>query len=266
MSKPPTDPNLPDFFRELENKARQLALRTIRLTGLPDRLLGLCLLDGRVKEGELAALLPKWAAPAGSHGRLPEVGPLSALTGLPGRTMLLGQLTSELALVERSRLPCGLLLLAIDPLSSIDAAHGRENGNQLIAQVVQRVTSLLHPHETIAHHGPGEDGEGRNLAILLPGASLRKASQRAEKIRQAIKETPAYVAGTSYQLTLSIGVGSCQADEPLTAEGFLAAVQRQLQRAGIKGDRVAQLAPARLENPCQVTVEERAQLFSCFAP
>lgn len=265
MSKPPTETSLSEFFRELEKRARQLALRTIRLTTLPDRLLGLCLLDGRVEEGELAALLPKWSAPAAQSGYATEADPLHALTGLPGRGMLLSQLSSELALVERSRLPCGLLLLAIDPLATIDAAHGQENGDQLIAQVTQRVMTFLQPHETITHHGEGGEGRG-GLAILLPGASLRKASQRAEKIRQAIKETPAYVAGISYQLTLSIGVGSCQADEALTAEGFLGAVQRQLQRAGIKGDRVAQLAPTRLENPCQVTVEERTQLFSCFAP
>lgn len=258
MSRPPTTSSIPDFFRELEKTARQLALRAIRLTGPPNRLLGLCLLDEGVAEGELAALLPKWATPAGAS--TPE------FASRP--TPLLAHLGRELTLVEKSRLPCALLLIAIDPLATIVAAHGADNGSEIIGQVAQRLAAHLHPHETLTHYGVGQEEEegASGFAIILPGASLRKASQRAEKLRQTIKDTPAYVAGTTYRLTLSIGVGSCHADEPLAAASFLAGVRRELRRTMAKGDHVGQVAPVRPENPCQVTVEERAQLFSCFAP
>ena len=91
----------------------------------------------------------------------------------------------------------------------------------------------------------------------MPGASVGKARKRAEEIRTILRNS-AFSKGT----ILALGIAVCHAYETVQADQLLALAEAELTRAVKMGnDAICQSAAVRTEDSCQVTVEERAQLW-----
>lgn len=232
--KAPSDTAL--LYRSLEKQAGQHPVRAITLTGKGVEPLGLLLINNTVSEAELTSAL----AGVRLTGQPRPAALSQAEEQLPGQAWLRRQLAVEMDRVQQSKLPCALLLITL-------AGHG----NTLAEQAAAALAPCLHPGDLLA-------GFQKNiLALIMPGAAVGKARRRAEEMRAALR-TAAFLKNAK----LALGIAVCHAYEAMEADRLLALAEAELARAAKLGsDAICQRAAAHAEDSCQVTVEERAQLW-----
>jgi len=228
------------LYRSLEKQAGPHPVRAIRLTDTKRGSFGLLLVDDTMPGPEVASALanlhftdqPRMAT--GCHGD----------KNLPDQAWLRGQLAMELDRVRQTRLPCALILLSLQP-SAKAGAKG------LTDQAAAAVVPCLHQGDVLSGSRKNE------LALIMPGATVGKARKRAEEIKSILRS-----GAFSKNATLAMGIAVCHAYETIAADQLLALAEAELARAAKAGsDAICQSAADRSEDSCQVTVEERAQLW-----
>ncbi|MFH1021694.1 MAG: diguanylate cyclase, partial [Pseudomonadota bacterium] len=149
---------------------------------------------------------------------------------------------------QQTRLPCALLLVTL-------SGHGAGT-SALAGQAAATLAPCLHPGELLS-------GFQRNsLALIMPGATVGKARRRAEEIRTILRNTDFTKGATAAPPSLALGIAVCHAYETIPPDQFLTLAETELARAAKMGsDAICQSAAVRFEDSCQVTVEERAQLW-----
>jgi GGDEF domain-containing protein len=196
----------------------------------------LLLIGNTVSEAEVASALaglrfPDQPRPAALNQAEEE---------LPDQAWLRRQLAVEMDRVQQSKLPCALLLITLSG-----------TGSTLAGQAAAALAPCLHPGDLLS--GFQKNG----LALIMPGAAVGKARRRAEEMRTALRST-AFLKSAK----LALGIAVCHAYETIAATQVLALAETELARAAKMGnDAICQRAAAHAEDSCQVTVEERAQLW-----
>lgn len=233
--KGPSDTAL--LYQSLEEQARRHPVRAIRLAGTGSEPLGLLFVGNTIPGAEVASALAGLRFP--DHPRPATADPGEGK--LPGLAWLRQQLAMELAQVQQTRLPCALLLITLSGQST------------LAGQAAAALAPCLHPRDLLS-------GFHKNtLALIMPGAAVGKARKRAEELRATLRST-AFAKGVTPRLALGLAV--CHAYETIAADQLLALAEAELARAAKLGnDAICQSAAVRAEDSCQVTVEERAQLW-----
>lgn len=228
------------LYRSLEDQASHHPVRAIRLTGKRAEPLGLLLIGNDIPEAEVASALaglrftdqPRTASVGQVAGKLPDLA------------WLRQQLTMELAQVQQTRLPCALVLITLS------------GAGALAGQAAAALAPCLHPGDLLS--GFQKNG----LALIMPGAAVGKARKRAEEIRATLRNTAFTKGTTDVRPSLALGIAVCHAYETVPADLLLTLAEAELARAAKMGsDAICQSAAAHAEDSCQVTVEERAQLW-----
>lgn len=225
-----------DFLRFLEGKAAGFAVEFIRI-GSESRYSpqALLLLDPDLDPSSKNELCRK----VGSGKRhLPSPALVEKEPILPGMEGFRNRVEDELVRVKKSRIPCALLLIRV--------AGGNEDG-------------VLGKTATIIRKEAGRDCllagyDEKTAALLLPGLNRRKAAEQAGVIHAAC------TAAISEQT--SVGLTVCVARDVPPADAFIARAATELDRAKEEGWQVFHSFQEQQEDLCQVTAEERAQLFS----
>jgi diguanylate cyclase len=104
------------------------------------------------------------------------------------------------------RAPFSLLMIDLDDFKKINDDYGHPIGDRVLVALVGKCNEMIREQDFIARYG------GEEFAVILPGASLRNAMKKAQRLRKA-------VAGTRYtpdkekkgeviSITVSIGVSS----------------------------------------------------------
>ena len=230
---PPSD--TAQLYRSLEEQASLHPVRAIRLTGKGPEPLGLLLIDAGVSASELTPILAGLRFT--DQARTATVGQTEGK--LPDLAWLRQQLAMELTQVQQSKLPCALLLITLSGASGLGG------------QAAAALAPCLHPVDLLSgYHKNG-------LALIMPGAAVGKARKRAEEMRTTLRSAP-FAKGVS----LALGIAVCHAYETIPPDQLLALAEAELTRAAKMGnDAICQSAAVRSEDSCQVTVEERAQLW-----
>ncbi|WP_082692936.1 sensor domain-containing diguanylate cyclase [Bacillus sp. FJAT-29814] len=107
-----------------------------------------------------------------------------------------------------------LIILDIDHFKSINDTYGHQSGNEILADIANRISKLVAVRGTVARYG------GEEFVVLLPDVSKAEAYQIAEQIRQSIANWPfiLYQALDQEQkkiqvkVTVSIGVATAPED------------------------------------------------------
>ena len=221
------------LYRSLEEQARQHPVRAIRLTGKTSQPMGLLIIDNDIPAAEWASALA--GLRVADQPRTSSIGQTAGK--LPDLAWLRQQLATELAQVQQTRLPCALVLITLSGASPLPD------------QAAAALATCLHPGDLLS--GFQKNG----LAMIMPGTTVGKARKRTEEIRAILRNA-------IKDASLAIGIAVCHAYETMAAEQLLALAETELTRATKMGnDAICQSAAARAEDSCQVTVEERAQLW-----
>jgi diguanylate cyclase (GGDEF)-like protein len=123
------------------------------------------------------------------------------LTGLYNRRYMEEVLKQHLRRVTRHLHPLGVIMIDIDHFKSFNDAHGHAAGDALLRELGRFLQSHIRGEDVACRYG------GEEFILIMPDASLETARQRAEHLRQMVKEVHVHDAGRSLEeITLSLGV------------------------------------------------------------
>jgi diguanylate cyclase (GGDEF)-like protein len=109
------------------------------------------------------------------------------LTGAPNRRAFEEAMVAEHARIVRGGVPAALYVVDIDRFKSINDRHGHRVGDEVLIEVVRRLTDGLRPSDTVARWG-GEEIE-----------------QVGERIRTLVGDLPVTTATETTAVTVSVG-------------------------------------------------------------
>jgi diguanylate cyclase (GGDEF)-like protein/PAS domain S-box-containing protein len=162
------------------------------------------------------------------------------LTGLYNRRHFAEQLAREWNRARREQLALSLFMIDIDHFKRFNDTYGHLAGDQcikLVGETIQRC--FARGSDLVARYG------GEEFVALAAGVERRQARERAELLREAIRELTGERNARAAQLvTVSVGLATATPDDRLAPEDMLDAADRALYQAKRQGrDRVV-LAPA----------------------
>lgn len=133
-----------------------------------------------------------------SHDRLEHLSETDELTKLYNRRQFRKALENELSLAERrGGAHFSLIMIDIDHFKAFNDRFGHVRGDELLEQLGEYLQLTLSKGEIAARYG------GEEFVIILPGAQIDTAVQKAESIRKGFEAE----YGGDQGVTLSLGVG-----------------------------------------------------------
>ena len=134
------------------------------------------------------------------------------LTGAPNRRSFEETMTTEHARVVRGATPAGLFVIDLDRFKSVNDRFGHAVGDEVLREVVRRLTDGLRPHDVVARWG------GEEITVLAPGIrGRRQLEQVGERIRTLVRELPVATSTTALPVTVSVGGTLLDGSVPPTA-------------------------------------------------
>ena len=155
------------------------------------------------------------------------------LTTLFNRRYMEESLERELRRADRKQRPLGMIMLDLDRFKHFNDSFGHEAGDMLLRKLGGFLLSRTRREDIVCRYG------GEEFTIILPEASLEVARQRAEQLRQEVKQlTIQYRGQTLGAHTLSLGVAGFP-EHSATGEALLRVADLALYQAKREGrDRV----------------------------
>ncbi|WP_242578000.1 PAS domain S-box protein [Chroococcus sp. FPU101] len=158
---------------------------------------------------------------------------IDPLTNLYNRRYMEEALKREINLAKRKRHPVGIMMLDVDHFRQFNATFGHEGGNCVLKAVGSFLSRHIRSGDIACRYG------GEEFLLILPEASLEISLQRAEQIRQGLKQMQvSYGEQLLSQITVSIGL-ACFPDHGKTIEELIKSADFALYQAKNAGrDRV----------------------------
>ena len=151
------------------------------------------------------------------------------LTGLFNRRYLEESLRQTIHWAKRKQKPLGVIMLDIDHFKRFNDTFGHEAGDLVLQQIGTYLQSHIRGSDIACRYG------GEEIIIIMPEASLGDTQQRAEQLRQGIKNLKLSHHGKSLgMITVSLGIASFP-DAGSDGENLLSAADDALYQAKAQG-------------------------------
>ncbi|MBL8958090.1 MAG: GGDEF domain-containing protein, partial [Myxococcaceae bacterium] len=124
------------------------------------------------------------------------------LTGLFNRRYTEETLERELKGAARSKAPVGVLMIDVDHFKRVNDTHGHDGGDLVLKAIADVLRARTRGHDVVSRLG------GEELLVILPGASLEAAEEKAEALRAAIAKLELSHRGRRIEVTASFGVSA----------------------------------------------------------
>ena len=134
------------------------------------------------------------------NAELEKLAMTDYLTKIYNRRYFMQRAKEEFNREARNNQPLALLMMDLDEFKKINDTYGHALGDSVLQQVAAVLSSNLREIDILGRIG------GEEFAVLLPNTAQEDAVVLAERMRQAIEDTPIDIAGRAAQVTISIGV------------------------------------------------------------
>ncbi len=125
------------------------------------------------------------------------------LTGLFNRRYMEESLEREVRRAARSGASLGMIMLDIDHFKRLNDALGHEAGDAVLTALSNFLQAQVRGGDIACRYG------GEEFLLMLPEASLEATYERAERLREAVKNLRVPYRGESIgPVTLSLGVAT----------------------------------------------------------
>ncbi len=141
---------------------------------------------------------------------LHEMATKDALTGLANRRYLETNINPLLAGIKRRKSTLAVLMCDLDFFKQVNDEYGHDVGDEVLKTLAVILQEGVRDSDIVIRYG------GEEFLILLTDCEMEKATEVAEKIREAVEEQLFRVEDISIRKTLSIGVSVY----PVDGEGF----------------------------------------------
>lgn len=123
-----------------------------------------------------------------------------ALTGLANRRSFSERLLQEIAQLSRSGRRSCLILADLDHFKKINDEHGHNSGDEALTVFAAACKSVFRATDVIGRWG------GEEFVMLLPDTSVDDALSVTQRLHDALARTPINGNGTSFRLSVSLGL------------------------------------------------------------
>ncbi len=154
-----------------------------------------------------------------------------ALTGLRNRRTFTETLNAQVReALWLDGADVALALLDIDHFKSINDRHGHVIGDEVLKHLARRLEAAFKGNDVLAARTGGEE-----FGLIFRDADEVAAMVRVEAFREMLESQPIVCAGLKLPVTLSIGVGSFDAERHRDDDGLYGAVDVALYAAKQQG-------------------------------
>lgn len=161
------------------------------------------------------------------------------LTGIYNRRHFDIELDAQLSRSRRYKFPLSLLLVDVDHFKRVNDEHGHPAGDAVLRAIAGSLQSMVRKADVVARYG------GEEIALVLANTGEEGAAVLAERVRAAVAGLEIVVAGATIRCTVSVGVATSHAGDPLDTSSLLHRADVALYTAKRTGrDRVVAWAPA----------------------
>jgi len=128
------------------------------------------------------------------------------LTGLANHRTFYEILEKELWRSRRYGGQISLIMVDIDNLKKINDGYGHRAGDKVIREISRKIRGCIRHIDTAARYG------GDEFAVILPNTSLADAVVAAERMVDAVSDSPITWEKERIALSISVGVGQYDAE------------------------------------------------------
>jgi|GEM_PF-1985940 len=126
------------------------------------------------------------------------------LTGLRNYGYFINRLYEERVKADKEDKELSLIMIDIDHFKNFNDRFGHQAGNEVLKKVARLIESNVRAQDIVCRYG------GEEFAVILPGTSLKKAFEIAERIRSSVEKEVFYGnrAFPRVRKTISCGVAA----------------------------------------------------------
>ncbi len=150
------------------------------------------------------------------------------LTGLFNRRYLEEIFQREIVVAERQESNISVVMIDIDRFKKFNDTYGHDAGDFLLKELAELLQREVRRSDISCRYG------GEEFLLVMPGATLEKAMERAEHIRASFCSARYEFMGSKLKATLSLGV-ACFPQHGKTWEEFVHAADRAMYAAKAAG-------------------------------
>ncbi|GAB1393536.1 hypothetical protein MASR1M60_16990 [Rhodocyclaceae bacterium] len=189
----------------------------------------------------------------GQEARLRFLALHDSLTGLANRILLTDRGEHALRRADRSERAAAVLFIDLDRFKSINDTLGHDIGDEVLVNVVKRLSGVLRSDDTLSRFG------GDEFVCLLPDiADRHDAGMVANKLLAAL-DKPIDIAGHKFKMSASIGISAYPSDGR-TLDDLVVAADRAMMRAKQAGGNLVKFFSAEMAVAVERQLELEAQL------
>lgn len=137
---------------------------------------------------------------------LQRLATTDSLTCAHNRRSFMERAHAEVARSHRHGVPVALLTLDIDLFKRVNDDYGHPAGDEVLKSLVTVCQETLRFTDVFARMG------GEEFAAILPETELPEAIVTAERVREAVANTPVHTDAGTIEYTVSIGISSLRDD------------------------------------------------------
>ncbi|MFW6223537.1 MAG: diguanylate cyclase [Spirochaetota bacterium] len=127
------------------------------------------------------------------------------LTGLANRYHMMAIAEYESERASRADSAYSFIIGDIDSFKHINDTHGHDCGDAILREIATRLQGAVRGQDLVARWG------GEEFLVFLPDTSCEGARVLAEKLREAVCLTPFQYGNIEIDVTITLGVSSCEA-------------------------------------------------------
>jgi diguanylate cyclase (GGDEF)-like protein len=129
-----------------------------------------------------------------------EISHTDALTYLPNRRKIVGDLQHEVLRTNRYHTPLSVAMLDIDHFKVINDTYGHPVGDEVLRALASELRDHIREPDLVGRIG------GEEFLIVLPNTPLQAAGEQADRLCQRIRQLVIPVNNLRLKITVSIGV------------------------------------------------------------
>lgn len=123
-----------------------------------------------------------------------------SLTKLWNRSAIMETLDREFARACRQGTCLGVVMADIDYFKQVNDTYGHRGGDELLAQLSERLVKTFRKYDTIGRYG------GEEFLILLPQPLSADTRSVAERLREVVNQTPFQIEGHTVPISVATRV------------------------------------------------------------
>ncbi|MDJ0918582.1 MAG: sensor domain-containing diguanylate cyclase, partial [Woeseiaceae bacterium] len=124
------------------------------------------------------------------------------LTKLYNRRFMDETLHRELLRAKRSDQPLSVIILDIDRFKQVNDEYGHDIGDQVLIELADQLSRSVRDEDIVYRYG------GEEFVIILPGASLDAARERALSVSRDVRRVRVETSTQPIKITISAGVAT----------------------------------------------------------